>query len=64
MLRYVPRKTAALAIVLVLAGVVLGLIGEPVAALVAGGLGGIFAAAAAFYAVGRSEDADRERGTV
>ena len=64
MLQYVPRVPAAVAVVLVLAGVAFGLAGEPAAALIAGGLGGIFAAGVAFYAVGRSEDVDRERGDV
>jgi len=59
-LRLVPRPLAAIALGLVVAGVVLLALGEDVAALAVGGLGAVLAAGAVFYAVGRSEDLDRE----
>ena len=64
MLAHVPRRSAVVAALLIGAAIVLGVLGEDLAALIAGGLGGIIAVSAAFYAVGRSEDADRERGAV
>jgi hypothetical protein len=61
MLGLVPRPWASIALGLIAAGIGLGLLGEPVAALAVGGLGAIIAVALAFYAVGRSEDVERER---
>jgi hypothetical protein len=60
-LRLVPRPWAAVAAGLVVAGVVLLVIGADVAALFVGGLGAVLLVALAFYAVGRSEDVERER---
>ena len=60
MLRLVPRPLAAVAIGLMIAGAVLLALGEEVGALGVGGVGAILAVGAAFYAVGRSEDLDRE----
>ena len=62
MLAQVPRHYAALAIGLIVAGIVLLALGEEVGALAVGGVGAVIAVALAFYAVGRSEDVDRERG--
>jgi uncharacterized membrane protein YccC len=62
--RLVPRWAAILAAALVLAGIVLGGVGDgavDVAGFAAGGLGLVVGIAVAFYAVGRSEDLDRER---
>jgi len=65
MLSLVPRWALALALALLVAGLILFPLtdtttGDTVAfALV--GLGGIGLASLAFYAVGRSEDVDRER---
>jgi hypothetical protein len=61
MLSLVPRPWLSIAAGLIAAGVGLGLLGEDVAALAVGGLGAILAVALAFYAVGRSEDLERER---
>ncbi len=65
MLKLVPRWALAAALALLVAGLILFPLtdspeGDTVAfALV--GLGGIALASLAFYAVGRSEDVDRER---
>jgi uncharacterized membrane protein YccC len=66
MLALVNKPAAAAAIVMIVAGGVLSAVGDPPdAAGLAGflllGLGGILAVALAFYAVGRSEDLERER---
>ena len=61
MLAHVPRHYAALAIGLIVAGIILLALGEEVGALAIGGLGAVLAVTLAFYAVGRSEDVDRER---
>ena len=66
MLELVPRPPAVASVAAVVAGIVLLAIGEDFSATeVAGfillGLGGIGLVALAFYAVGRSEDLDRER---
>jgi uncharacterized membrane protein YccC len=60
-LHLVPRPWAAVAAGLLVAGVILLVLGEEVAALFVGGLGALLAVALAFYAVGRSEDVERER---
>jgi uncharacterized membrane protein YccC len=57
----VPRPWAALAVALLLAGLLLLVFGEDLGALLAGGLGAVLAVALAFYVVGRSEDVERER---
>ena len=57
-----PRRYAVIALGLMVAGVVLFVLEERVAAMAIGGLGAVIAAAIAFYAIGRSEDLDRERG--
>ncbi len=67
MLKLVPRWALAGALALLVAGLILFPLtdtttGDTIAfALV--GLGGILLASLAFYAVGRSEDLDRERNT-
>jgi hypothetical protein len=60
-LRLVPRPWLSIAAGLIAAGIGLGLLGEDVAALAVGGLGAVVLVALAFYAVGRSEDLERER---
>jgi membrane associated rhomboid family serine protease len=59
------RGVLVLAGVVLLAGIVLGLadlgVAANAAAIVLGGIGGVLLVAVAFYAVGRSEDRDRER---
>jgi hypothetical protein len=62
MIRLVPSPAAAVTIVLVVVGIVLLAVGQETAAVAVFGLGVVFAVALAFYAVGRSEDIDRERG--
>ena len=62
MLALVPRSLAVPAVLLIVVAIVFGVLGEELVALIAGGLGGILAVSAVFYAVGRSEDVDRERG--
>jgi hypothetical protein len=57
----VPRPWAVAAAGLLVAGIVLLILGADVAALFVGGLGAVLAVALAFYAVGRSEDVERER---
>jgi hypothetical protein len=57
----VPKPWLSIAAGLIAAGIGLGLLGEEVAALAVGGLGAILLVALAFYAVGRSEDVERER---
>jgi membrane-bound ClpP family serine protease len=57
----VPRVWLAIAIGLIVAGVVLLAAEANVAALAVGGLGGVLLVSAVFYAVGRSEDLERER---
>jgi hypothetical protein len=61
-LRLVPPGLAAVAVGLLISGGVLLAMGAEAAAFFVGGVGGILAAGAAFYAVGRSEDRDRARG--
>ena len=61
MLRLIPRPLAAVAAGLLLAGIVLAVLGEDVGAMGVGGLGAVLAVGAVFYAVGRSEDLERER---
>ena len=61
MLALVPKPWLSIALGLVAAGIGLLLLGEDVAALAVGGLGAIILVALAFYAVGRSEDVERER---
>jgi membrane-bound ClpP family serine protease len=60
-LRLVPRPWAAVAVGLLVAGIVLLVLGADVAAFFVGGLGAVLVVALAFYAVGRSEDVERER---
>jgi hypothetical protein len=62
MLRLVPRPLVTVGIGLVVAGFVLLAAGAEVGALAVGGLGAVLLAGAVFYAVGRSEDVERERG--
>jgi hypothetical protein len=57
----VPKPWLSIAAGLIAAGIGLGLLGEEVAALAVGGLGAIILVSLAFYAVGRSEDVERER---
>jgi hypothetical protein len=57
----VPRAPLAVAVVLLVAGVVLLALDATVPGFVALGLGAIGAVSLFFYAVGRSEDIDRER---
>ena len=64
MLSLVPRPAAVVTVALLVAGVVLVAIGGDVVAGIGtavGGLGLIFVVGLAFYAVGRSEDIERER---
>jgi FtsH-binding integral membrane protein len=61
MLRLVPRPYAAAALGLIVAGLVLLAFGEELGALAVTGLGCVLMVGLAFYAVGRSEDLDRER---
>ena len=63
-MEHVPRTTTAIAALLIVAAIVLGVLDQDFAALITGGLGGILAVSAGFYAVGKSEDADRERGAL
>jgi FtsH-binding integral membrane protein len=59
--RLLPLPLVAVGAGLLVAGIVLLATGSDVAALAVGGLGAILLAAAVFYAVGRSEDVERER---
>ena len=61
MLALVPKPWLSIALGLIALGIGLGLMGEDVAALAVGGLGAVILVALAFYAVGRSEDVERER---
>ena len=61
MLRLVPTPWWILAIALLLAGLLLGVFGLALGALIVGGLGAIALVSLVFYAVGRSEDLERER---
>ena len=61
MLRLVPTPWWILAVALLLAGLLLGVFGSALGALIVGGLGAIMLVALVFYAVGRSEDLERER---
>jgi hypothetical protein len=63
-LRLVPPRLAVLASALVIAGIILSAIGEgtlDTVGFAVAGLGLVLAVALAFYAVGRSEDLERER---
>jgi hypothetical protein len=59
-----PRALAVVGAVLLVAGIALGLANAGVAAnavaVVLGGFGGVALVAAVFYAIGRSEDRERE----
>jgi len=60
----VPRPWLIAGVVLLVAGIVMAAIGDhkvDVAAFAVGGSGAILLVALVFYAVGRSEDRDRER---
>jgi hypothetical protein len=61
MLALVPKPWLSIALGLIAGGIGLGLLDAGVAALAVGGLGAIILVALAFYAVGRSEDVERER---
>ena len=61
MIAFVPRAPLAVSVALLVAGVVLLAVGATVPGFVALALGGVAAISLAFYAVGRSEDVDRER---
>ena len=64
MAELVPRPWLIAGVVLLLAGTVLAIVGDgkaDVAAFGIGGAGAIALTALAFYAVGRSEDRDREQ---
>jgi hypothetical protein len=66
MLDLVPRPPAIASVVAIVAGIALITIGEDFSAvevigIILLGLGGIGAMALAFYAVGRSEDLEREK---
>ena len=56
------RRYLAVAIGLIVAGVGLAIAGLDVAGFAVGGLGAVLLVAAAFYAVGRSEDLDSKAG--
>jgi hypothetical protein len=58
---FVPRAPLAVSVVLLVAGVVLVAVDATVPGFVALALGAVAVVSLAFYAVGRSEDADRER---
>lgn len=60
--RLVPAPLLLTAAALLVAGGVLLAIGAEIGALFVGGVGAILLAGAVFYAVGRSEDLERERG--
>jgi hypothetical protein len=60
----VPRAWIVAGVVLVLAGIVIGIVADgkgDVVGFGVGGAGAVLLVGLAFYAVGRSEDRDRER---
>ena len=61
MLSLLPRPLTAIGLGLLVAGIVLLALGEEVGAFGVGGLGAVLLVGALFYAVGRSEDVERER---
>jgi uncharacterized membrane protein len=61
MLRLVPPVPAVIALGFVVAGIVLLALGENVGAFAILGVGAVLIVGLAFYAVGRSEDVERER---
>jgi hypothetical protein len=64
MLDLVPRPWLILGFVLLVTGVVIGVVADgkgDVVGFAVGGAGAVLLVGLAFYAVGRSEDRDRER---
>ncbi len=64
MLDLVPRPWLILGVLLLAAGVVIGAVADgkgDVVGFAVGGAGAVLLVGLAFYAVGRSEDRDRER---
>ena len=60
-MKHVPRGWTAVGLGLIFASIVLLALEENVGAFATLGLGAILLVAAAFFAVGRSEDADRQK---